>query len=286
MTNIDQFESVFKAADKPRFAFETIELRSVLIVTDLGPEDAQRYQGRVAGMLKALRQYGELEFTTLGDADFETIDDAMWKIETTGASIVCLYRNLKTRATRYPFTLGTFVDVVTQASAVPVLLLPRPDLEQGLDAIPDNTDRVMAITDHLTGDHHLVSMAAAVTQPNGTLYLTHVEDEAILEKFVATIGKIPSLNTEVAGESIRDQLLKEPHDYIQSCRQVLASAGESLVIQEIVTMGHQLRDYERLVQANDIDLLVMNTKDHGQLAMHGVAYPLAVELRNTPMLML
>ena len=30
----------------------------------------------------------------------------------------------------------------------------------------------------------------------------------------------------------------------------------------------------------------MNTKDDDQLAMHGLAYPLAVELRDIPLLML
>jgi hypothetical protein len=30
----------------------------------------------------------------------------------------------------------------------------------------------------------------------------------------------------------------------------------------------------------------MNTKDEDQLAMHGLAYPLAVELRDIPLLML
>jgi hypothetical protein len=35
-----------------------------------------------------------------------------------------------------------------------------------------------------------------------------------------------------------------------------------------------------------VDLLVMNTKDEDHSAMHGLAYPLAVELRGTPLLML
>ena len=44
--------------------------------------------------------------------------------------------------------------------------------------------------------------------------------------------------------------------------------------------------YKELVEENEIDLLVMYTKDEEQLAMHGIAYPLAVELRSTPLLML
>ncbi len=51
-------------------------------------------------------------------------------------------------------------------------------------------------------------------------------------------------------------------------------------------MGNHLRDYRRLIEEHKVDLLVMNTKDDEQLAMHGLAYPLTVELRNTPMLLL
>ena len=41
-----------------------------------------------------------------------------------------------------------------------------------------------------------------------------------------------------------------------------------------------------IIAEHNVSLLVMNTKDDEQLAMHGVAYPLAVELRETPLLLL
>jgi hypothetical protein len=41
-----------------------------------------------------------------------------------------------------------------------------------------------------------------------------------------------------------------------------------------------------LITQHHIDLLVFNTKDDDQLAMHGLAYPLAIELRQIPLLML
>ncbi len=55
---------------------------------------------------------------------------------------------------------------------------------------------------------------------------------------------------------------------------------------EIVTVGRRLAAYTHVVEVHDVDLLVVNTKDEDQLAMHGVAHPLAVELRNVPLLML
>ena len=51
-------------------------------------------------------------------------------------------------------------------------------------------------------------------------------------------------------------------------------------------MGHHLDDLTRLIEERKADLLVLNTKDEDQLAMHGMAYPLAVELTTTPILML
>ena len=54
----------------------------------------------------------------------------------------------------------------------------------------------------------------------------------------------------------------------------------------MVTSGHHIRTYRRLIEEHEVDLLVMNTKDEDQLAMHGLAYSLAIELRAIPLLML
>jgi hypothetical protein len=51
-------------------------------------------------------------------------------------------------------------------------------------------------------------------------------------------------------------------------------------------MGDRIEEYRRLVEDHRIDLLVLNTMDGDQLAMHGQAYSLAVELRGAPLLML
>ena len=74
--------------------------------------------------------------------------------------------------------------------------------------------------------------------------------------------------------------------YIESCREVLAAKSFPIEIEEIVTLGHHLTDYRRLISEHDVDLLVLNTKDEDQLAIHGAAYPLSVELRFTPLLLL
>ena len=43
-------------------------------------------------------------------------------------------------------------------------------------------------------------------------------------------------------------------------------------------MGRRVDEYGDIVVKREIDLLVLHTKDDDQLAMHGAAYALAVEL--------
>ncbi len=148
------------------------------------------------------------------------------------------------------------------------------------------TDRVMAVTDHLVGDERLVNAALAFAEPRGTLFLSHVEDDATFERYLGVIGRIPEIDTELARERIQAQLLKEPSDYIRSVSEALQEADVACTVQELVTMGHHVTQYRELIESNEIDLLVLNTKDEDHSAMHGLAYPLAVELRDTPLLML
>ena len=83
-----------------------------------------------------------------------------------------------------------------------------------------------------------------------------------------------------------ERLLTEPEDYIQSCRTVLEKEGLDLDVVSIVRLGQHIREYQTLIEEHLVDLLVFNTKDEGQLAMHGLGYPLAIELRQIPLLML
>ena len=54
-------------------------------------------------------------------------------------------------------------------------------------------------------------------------------------------------------------------------------------VEAIVKLGHSISDYGELVDKLHIDLLVMHTRDDEQLAMHGLAYPLTIEFRQTPL---
>jgi hypothetical protein len=131
-----------------------------------------------------------------------------------------------------------------------------------------------------------VNYAVRFTPRGGTVYLAHIEDRAVLGRMLDVIGKIPEIDTDIAREKLEARLLKDAADYIESCRAALADAGVSIRTEPIVTTGHHLPEYERLIEEHHIDLLVMNTRDDDQMAMHGLAYSLAIELRSIPLLML
>lgn len=283
MTNIDQFESIFKKADKLRFQLEDVDLDELMVVTDDDHTQTDRFTDSVKDLLETTLLEKEIRWHKVSGSEHTSVNDLLEVVERVKPDLICTYRNLHAPASDFPYSLGVYIDVLSQVTEMPVLVLPSPNRSA---QIPTSTTNVMAIADHLTGDHHLVSYAARLTSQNGTLFLTHVEDEVVFERFMSVIGKVPSIETDSAREAILTQMLDEPHDYIRSCSEVLQAAELPIRVDEIITMGHSLRDYQRLIEEHQIDLLVVNTKQEDQLAMHGLAYPLCVELRDTPILML
>lgn len=283
MTNIDQFESIFKKADKPQFALENVDLDSMLVLSDADEAQTEVFMRQVVDFLDTTLLKKEIHWHRMCGHEHRAVSDVVRRVEELKPDLVCTFRNLHAPATDYPYSLGVYLDVLSQATDIPVLVLPSPHRQA---AIPTSTSCVMAIADHLTGDHHLVSYAARLVSPQGKLLLTHVEDQTVFERYMDVIGKISSIDTDWARESIREQLLNEPRDYIRSCAQVIEQSEMPISIEELVTFGHSLLDYKHLIEQHEVDLLVLNTKEQDQLAMHGLAYPLCVELRDTPILML
>ena len=286
MTNIDQFESVFKAADKKTYEFETIDFERVLVVSDLADDACHEFTSRAETFLAVL-EHGDWSaaWRSLGASDFSTVGDMLWCINENDPDLIVSYRNLHFPATEYPYSLGAHLDVLTQVTKTPVLVTPHPDWLRQHPESMQNTQTVMAITDHLTQENHLVSAAAVLTQPEGQLWLTHVEDQGIFERYMQAIARIPSIDTDNAERVLLTQLLKEPADYIESCRTALESLDMNITIASEAVLGRRLNDYKRLIENHKVSLLVMNTKDEQQMAMHGMAYPLTVEMRETPLLL-
>ncbi len=286
MTNVDQFESAFRAAAKPIFRHRDIELERVLVVTDLPPDEAHGFGERIRAFLTHASGADEARYDTVAGVEARSTGQLLRLVEDAAPSLVCAYRNLHSDGWNWPHSLGEALDLLTQTTEAPVLVLPHPKAGREAEHALRNTNRIMAVTDHLAGDDRLVNWAVAMTQDGGKLLLSHVEDTRVFNRYIDLIGKIPSIDTDHARARIKEQLLKEPQDYITSVRDRLRDDGVSIEIDSVVMLGHQLSDYRKLIDEHEIDMLVLNTRDDEQLAMHGLAYPLAVEMRNIPLLML
>ncbi len=285
MTQIDQFESVFRAAAHDAFVYTPIDFKRVLVVTDTGPEETQSFLGQIKDYAACLNR-PEVDWEVLTGDEFQTASELLDKVEAHDPDLICTYRNLHSEAWQFRHSLGEQLDILLQRSVAPVLVMPHPRAGFAHDTALADTQVVMAITDHLTNNHGLVNHAVCFVKSGGELYLTHIEDEEVFERYIDAISKIPSIDTDEARERLARQLLQDPKRYIDSCRSVLDTHGLALPIHSIVEFGHHLRQYQTAVEAHQVNLLVMNTKDDDQLAMHGLAYPLAVELRQLPLLML
>ena len=116
MTNIDQFESVFRSADKAQFALEEIDFQRVLVVTDLEHERANEFVDYIKTFLKVLSG-SEIEWTLLTQNDDDSVKHLLEAVQTTRPDLICTYRNLHGRVAEHPHSLGVHLDVLTQATS-------------------------------------------------------------------------------------------------------------------------------------------------------------------------
>lgn len=279
---LDEFESVFRSAVKAKFHHRPPTIESALLITDLGEEPTNALCKQVQRFLGSSTEGAE--WSTMHGQSFSEVSNVLDRVRRNPPSLVVCYRHLLGQGAVLPYSLGSTVDTLTQATDVPVLLLPRPD--EGTVKMPAASSKVMVVTDHLTGDDHLVNWAAHLCRDDGRLYLTHIEDQDILGKYLDVCSKIPAIDQDVAAEKIPEKLLALPSDYIETIASELRAHGIHEEVEAIVSLGHPVKDYRRLVESHEVDLLVMNTKDQGQSAMASLAYALSVEIRDIPLLLL
>jgi hypothetical protein len=285
MPTLDQFESVFRSAVKPIYRHDAASINRVVVVTDLTQAAGQEFSELIQRLLAHL-QITDWK-TISGDQYSSTLDLLnLLDEEDTDVDLICCYRNLHSQAWQHPHSLGSHLDVLIQRTSSPVLVLPHPQAGYAIDHAFDDIRQVLAMTDHMTHDDRLVNFAAKFTGPSGSLHLAHIEDNVVFERYMVAISKIPTIDTESAKKALRLQLLKNPREYIDSCETVLKSIYPGMEIENIVIYGHRLRDYLNYVEKLNIDLLVIHGKEDDQLAMHGLSYPLAIELRQIPILVI
>lgn len=284
MENIDVFESVFKRALRTPFEYKREAIERVLLVTDLGPEPLKEFEGKVKNFLKGLGEPAP-RWTSVGGSEYSRWKELKALISKENPSLIVTYRLLQEVHETAKFSLGAYLDTMAQEAAVPVLVLPNPDAYLSGGKVLAGLNSVMVVTDHLSGEHKLVSAGARFTAQGGLLHLCHLEDEDIFDRYLRTISRIPEIDTDTAREGIRKQLLAEPREFLESVTETLRKKRPDLRVETIVEIGPVVSRYKNLVDHHRVDLLVFDSKDESQLAMHSAGYSLAVEFEETPLLL-
>jgi len=287
MLNVDEFESVFRAADKKKFAFAPPDVSRVLVVTDLEGDALDEYVSASKALLQPIAAASSEPpaWDVKGAGSWSGVEGVLRLVEEGDYDTVVTYRNLNSDAWQWAYSLGIYLNALTRGTELPVFVTPNPRAYPSMEWRHNRTDSVMAINDSLVGDDMLVSWAARATRDGGKLHLTHMEHDEIFERYITAISKIPEIDTDTARETLLQQLLREPREWIATARAVLAEAGEDLSVVEHVLRGHRVADYRAIIEAHEVDLVVFPTLEEDRIALHGVAYSLAVELVQTPLLM-
>ena len=97
MTNLDQFESVFKSADKAVYKYDRPTFDRVLLVTDLNKADAAGIADRVRSFLTVIDEAGTRWNTLYGD-DFGSVQALLENIEKLKPDLIITYRHLHSEA--------------------------------------------------------------------------------------------------------------------------------------------------------------------------------------------
>ena len=286
MSTVDQFESVFKAAAKINYMHETPSPGKVLLATDMDESDGALYLNSVRQYFEKTLLPDETNWEVLSKNEFQTVKDLLGKVEEHRPDILITYRNLRSESWRWPYSLGEHLDVLTQITTTPVLVLPHPDRDDASEFLSKSPENVMAVSGHMCGEGTLIKYASAFTPKGGKLLLSHIEDKVTLDRYLDAIEKIPDIDSEVARETLLARLLNDAKDFSESAREGLKQAGLDISVECMAQLGSRLEDYRKLIEEGQVDLLVMHAKEDDQLAMHGMAHPLAVELRAVPILLL
>ena len=281
--HIDEFESVFRRSTREPFVYADVPIESVALVTDGNVDEAEKMRVSLTNFLPALPPVSS--WRLISGADYSNVGQLLERIDSQQTDLVLTYRHLQEKSLVPQHSLGVYLDVLTQVMTIPVLVLP------GTAARPASLsericNRVMVVTDHISGDNRLINYGERMCAAGGTVWLCHVEDDAVYSRYMQAIERIPEIESDRARELIATQLHKEASDFVETCIGVLQEKGPNVAFQSSVTRGHHLREYRQLIDNHDVDLIIVNTNDEDQLAMRGMTYSLSVEMIDVAILLL
>jgi len=274
---------MFRKAEREAFTFSDVPLKTVAIVTDQPGDQSQTIREQLMAFLPRLQSVTTWHVN--GKGDFNNVQELIDRLDEQQPDLVVTYRHLFEESHIPQHSLGVYLDVLTQVLHPPVLVLPGTAIDpHPLDTTPGRC--VMVVTDRISGDDRLINDGAAMTPDGGEMWLCHVEDDAVFARYMVAIERIPEIDTDQARRLIDQQLLKEAGDYIETCLAELRDKRPTVTFHSSIARGHHLEQYQQLVESHHVDLLLVNTNDEHQLAMHGMAYALSVELIDRMLLLL
>lgn len=280
---LDEFESIFKRAEREQFVFADIPINSIAIITDQDQAGGEKVKADVLEFMPRLADAENWQIIS-GDK-FHNVSELLGCIEQFQVDLIVTWRHLDEESLVPQHSLGVYLDVLTQTTSIPVLVLPGT-AENPKQLGDRDCDKICVLADHISGDNRLINYGIRFCRNGGKVWLCHIEDERDFDRYMHAIARIPEIDTDDARKLLGDQLLKDADDFIESCIEALKTAGPNIGFEKKVSFGHFLRQYRDLIDSNDIDLCIANTKDDDQLAMHGIAYSLSIELDDVPMLLL
>ncbi|MAF11333.1 hypothetical protein CMK11_12855 [Candidatus Poribacteria bacterium] len=282
---IDEFESVFRSADRTAYQFLPPPVRRALVLSDRPVDGAQAYEARVRAYVESGDPDTSLEWDSWHGEAPDTRQGFVDRLSSYDADLVVTHRNLHDSISDAHFGLGVYVHVLTQSTRVPVLVTPSPDAP-GFDRATRELEDAVLFSDHIDGDDRLVNWAVNFVSNSGALVFANVEPLAVFERYMHAISRIPGIETEMADTHIRAELLKEAEDYIAACRQRLADVRPELTTTGVARMGEPLEVLRELLPAHNHALVVMESEDDRQIAMRGLAAAAAVEFADISMLLI
>ena len=285
MLDLDQVESQFRATLKVKPVFILPEVKRIAVVTDAPADGAEAVIAKYKTLLAPMAQKDEFEWMLCAGDEAKRVSAMVNMVNEVKPELIVVARHLFEEDVDLAHSLGTHVDTLTQAVDTPVLLTPHPR-SPSFEKATQSIGRILVVTDHIVGDSRLVSWGLRLAQHGGMLKLAHVEDDAVFVRYLEAISRIPDIDTAIAESQLKARLLDDARTYLVEVQEQLSVSHPKVEVTHDVILGHTIQDYVRLIREEQLDIVVMNTKDDTQQAMHGAAYSLSVELVQMPLLLL
>ena len=277
MLKLDHFASIFRAADKERILIPHIRISKVLLVTDVDKPESMKAWNKWKSFFPV-----DITMEVLDGEESRDISLITKKVKDSQCDIIVSYRCLHTDNWRYPYAVGSYVEVLTQMTDIPVLLFPHIYEDQKEYSIPKS---VLLMSEDLKKEEELLGYASSLCNEESSITLVDLEDTVYLDRILSIISKIPQLDTDMAEKRIREQLQNESLDWVERSKERMAKCSAPPTLHHARLSQSSMSTCIEFVEQSDADMIVLNAKNTDQLSIHGLVYPFMVQFRSLPLLL-